>query len=217
MDVGFLGFADGHEEVVVLHVACADLEDVGVFGDEFDLIYGHDFGDDGHPGLFTGFGEDLEAFFAEALEFVGGGAGFEGSAAEGGGAGFFAGVSGFEELGAGFDGAGAGDEGDFFAAGGSAAGAAEGDDGAFFFHFLGGHFVFGEDGHDFLHAGGVFDVFFVFGAVVADGGDDGAFGAFDDVVFEAELLDKFDDVGDLGVGGVLFHDDDHWFLLRVGV
>jgi hypothetical protein len=214
-EYGFLLIADGVEEVVVLHVAGADLEDVGVFADECDLVDGHDFGDDGEAGLFAGFGEDFEAFFAEALEFVGGGARFEGSAAQCGCARFFDFMRTLQQLLAGFDGAGAGDEADFFAAGGGAEGAAEGDDGAVFFHFTGGHFVFGEDGHDFLHAGGVFDVFFIFRAVVAEGGDDGAFGAFDDVVAQAELFDEGGDMGDLGIGGELFHNNDHGGL-RVG-
>ena len=129
-------------------------------------------------------------------------------------AGFFDFVSALEELFAGFDGARAGDEGDFFAASGAAEFSAEGDDGAVFFDFARGHFVLGEDGHDFFDAGGVFDIFLGLVAVVAEGGDDGAFGALDDVLAKAELADEAGDVIDLGVGGALFHDDDHWVLLE---
>ncbi len=206
---GFAGIANGPEEVVVLHVAGSDLEDVGVLTDEVDLVDGHDFGDDGEAGLGAGFGEDFEAFLAHALEGVGGGAGFEGSAAESGGTGGFDGVGASEELVMGFDGAGAGDDGDFFPAGSSVEGSAEGDDGAFFFHFFGGHFVGCEDGHDFFDTGGGFEILFIFGAVIAEGSNHGTLRSFDDVVFQAELADELGDVVDLLFGGGLVHNDDH--------
>ena len=85
---GFFWAPDRPEQVVVLHVAGADLQHVGILADQLDLIDRHDLGDDGQTGLVAGFGEDLEAFFAEALEVVRAGAGLEGAAAEGGGAGF---------------------------------------------------------------------------------------------------------------------------------
>jgi len=43
---GFGLLADGVEQIKILHVACADLQDIRVIGDEFDLIDRHDFGDD---------------------------------------------------------------------------------------------------------------------------------------------------------------------------
>ena len=80
-------FADGFEQAVVLHVAGADLQHVGVFGDEVDVFGGDDFGDDRQAGFVAGRGQQLEAFFLEPLEAVGAGARLERAAAEGGGAG----------------------------------------------------------------------------------------------------------------------------------
>src|SRR3712207_7585242 len=58
----------------VLHVARADLEDVGVLSDEIHVAGLHDLGDHLQSGLFAGLGEELEAFRPEPLEAVRGGA-----------------------------------------------------------------------------------------------------------------------------------------------
>ena len=55
----------------VFHVAGADLEDVGILGNHFNVALRHDFGDDGEAGQFASLGQNAEAFFAEALESVG--------------------------------------------------------------------------------------------------------------------------------------------------
>ena len=56
---GRVRFADGFEQPVVLHVAGADLQHVGVFGDEVDVFGGDDFGDDGEAGFVAGRGQQL--------------------------------------------------------------------------------------------------------------------------------------------------------------
>ena len=43
--------ADGLEQLIVLHIAGANLEHVGVFGDDRDMLGSHDFGDHGQSGL----------------------------------------------------------------------------------------------------------------------------------------------------------------------
>ena len=110
---GFLRFADGFEQAVVLHVAGADLQDVGVFGDERrHLRCAMTSVTIGEAGLFAGGGEQFQAFFLQALEAVGAGAGLEGAAAEGGGAGGFDRAGRVEDLLFALDRAGAGDDAD---------------------------------------------------------------------------------------------------------
>jgi hypothetical protein len=50
--------------------------------------------------------------------------------------------------------------------------------------------------------------------IIADDGNHRAFGAFDDVRLEAELLNAIDHVVDIGRLSFFFHDDDHggWSL-----
>ena len=79
---GSPGPADLLEQVEVLHVPGADLEDVGVPLDELDLARVHDLGDDRHAELLAGGLEDLEAVLAQPLEAVGAGPGLERPAAE---------------------------------------------------------------------------------------------------------------------------------------
>ena len=71
------------QEPIVLHVAGADLQDVGIAGHEFHVALRHDLGHHGQAGLGTGGGEDLQAVFLETLEAVRTGAGLERAAAEG--------------------------------------------------------------------------------------------------------------------------------------
>ena len=76
------GPADLLEQVEVLHVPGADLEDVGVPLDELDLARVHDLGDDRHAEPLAGGPEDLEAVLAQPLEAVGAGPRLERPAAE---------------------------------------------------------------------------------------------------------------------------------------
>ncbi len=81
---GLAGFGGGDEELEILGIARADLDDVGVFGHQFGVAFGKQFGDDGQPGFAAGFGQQFQPLFAQALEFIGGGAGFESAAAQDG-------------------------------------------------------------------------------------------------------------------------------------
>src|SRR4051794_26817676 len=51
------GFGGGDEELEILGVASADLQNVGVFGDHFGVIFGKELRDDGKAGALAGFGE----------------------------------------------------------------------------------------------------------------------------------------------------------------
>ena len=70
------------EQVEVLHVAGADLEDIGISLDVRHLPRVHDLGDDRHAEAVAGSAEDLEPIAAEALEAVGAGARLERAAAQ---------------------------------------------------------------------------------------------------------------------------------------
>lgn len=204
---GFAGAGGFFDEAEVLGVAGADLEEVGVGGDEVDVSFGEDFGDDAEAGFGAGGGEEFEAGLAEALEFVGGGARFEGAAAEEFGSGSFDGPGGGEELFFGFDGAGSGHEAEGLPGADGMAG--DGDDGGFL-AFAAGEFVAfldAEDGFDFGPGEKGFKA--LVGGFVADGGDDGLDGAMDGSRFVAEFGDFIDDALDAVGGSVRFDDDDH--------
>ncbi len=64
-----------------MHITCTDLDDVNVI-EELEVCGVHELGDDGEAGFLFGCEEHVEADLAESLEGVGGGAGFEGTAAK---------------------------------------------------------------------------------------------------------------------------------------
>ena len=75
--------ADLLEQGEVLHVAGADLEDVGVLGDQLDVARVHDLGDDGQArGLARASASSLQPLLPEPLERVRGGARLERAAAQ---------------------------------------------------------------------------------------------------------------------------------------
>ena len=73
---------DRRQQRVVLHVPRADLEDVGVLGDDVDLARLHDLGDDRQAGPLARLGEVAERLDAEPLEAVRTGPRLERAAAE---------------------------------------------------------------------------------------------------------------------------------------
>ncbi len=76
------GAADLGQQRVVLHVASADLDDVGHLEHRLEVARVHQLGDDRQPGLGLGLREQPQALLAEALEGVGRGAGLVGAAAQ---------------------------------------------------------------------------------------------------------------------------------------
>ena len=81
------------------------------------------------------------------------------------------------------------------------------------FRFPAGDFVRGEDRHNFFHIIVRFERLPFAISLFSDGGDDGPFGAIDDVGFQAHLLDALSHSLNGLFGRSLFHDDDHVSLL----
>ena len=106
------------EQGEVLHVAGADLDDVGPFGDQVEGFVVDGFGDDAQAEAVADLGHDAQRFEAQALKGVGRGAGLVGAAAEELRAGGGDLLGDGEGLFAAFDGAGAGDDGQVAAADG---------------------------------------------------------------------------------------------------
>src|ERR1700687_1120427 len=113
---GLFGAARAVEQGKILHVARADLDDVGVFFDEVEAFVVDGFGDDAEAKLFADLHENFQAGFAETLEAVRGSAGLVSAAAKEPRAGFLDALSDGQALLFGFDGAGAGGEGNVLAA-----------------------------------------------------------------------------------------------------
>ncbi len=67
---------------VVLHVAAADLKDIGVAGHHLHVAHVHHLGDDGQARLLAAGRKDLQALLTQPPESVGGRARFEGAAAQ---------------------------------------------------------------------------------------------------------------------------------------
>ena len=58
---GLFGAASAFKERKILHVACADLDDVGIFFDEIERFIVDGFGDDAEAELFANFRENFQA------------------------------------------------------------------------------------------------------------------------------------------------------------
>jgi hypothetical protein len=97
------------EQRKILHVARADLDDVGPFGDEVEGFVVDGFGDDAQAEAVANLGHDASGFDAEALKRVGRCAGLVCAAAEELRAGRGNLLGDGEGLFAAFDGAGPGD------------------------------------------------------------------------------------------------------------
>ena len=110
------GLADRAElaqQVEVLHIARADLEEIDVGQHQLDLGDLHDLADDEQAGGVAGFAQQLEGIEAHALEGVGRAARFECAAAKEFRAGGLDDLRAGEDLLAAFDGAGPGHDDDF--------------------------------------------------------------------------------------------------------
>ena len=103
------------QEVEVLHVARADLNDVHIL-EQGQVLHAHDLRHDGQAGLLPRDLEQLEAGGLQALEIVGRGAGLERTAAQNVRTGGLDGLRDRDDLLLGLDGAGAGDHDEVAAA-----------------------------------------------------------------------------------------------------
>ena len=112
---GLAELAELAQEVKVLHVARADLNDVHVF-EQGQVLHAHDLRHDGQPGLLPCDLEQLEAGGLQALKVVGRGAGLERAAAQDVRTGGLDGLRDRDDLLLGLDGAGPGDHDEVAAA-----------------------------------------------------------------------------------------------------
>src|SRR5216683_99189 len=204
---GLADFAQRAKEVVVLHVARADLEDVDVTHHHLNLRRVHHFADGKEAEFVGGLAHKLEARFTHALEGVGRSARLEGAGAQDFCASFCDAFSDGVDLLAGFHRAGTSGNDDLRAADFDAA--AEIDDGAFGLELAAGEFERLGNAHDFAHAVEQFEVAMIEVAVNADGAEDGVRLAGGAVNVEAAANEPVDDMLDLGVGGPFLHHDDH--------
>src|SRR4029077_4954867 len=108
----FAGASGALEQREILHVASADLDDVGILVDQVERFVIDGFGDDEQSEAVADFGHDLQTFFAQSLKRIRRGAGLVGSAAKElrSGTGYALGSS--ESLIASLDTAGTGDDGE---------------------------------------------------------------------------------------------------------
>ena len=171
------------------------------------MLGGHHLGDDGQTRLLAGLGQQLQALFLQALEAVGAGARLEGAAAQAGRSRLLDHVGDVEDLLPALDGAGPGDHADGTAA--DRRGPSTLTTVGSFLTSVDGHLVRRQDRDHFLHSFPCFQGLLGPVALFAQGGDDGALGADDDVAAQPELFDPLDDVVDLLLAGAGFHDDDH--------
>ena len=204
------------QQVEVLHVARAHLEEVDVGHHQLDLGDLHDLADDEQAVRVAGFAQQLEGVEAEALEGVGRAARLEGAAAQEFRARGFDDFCAGEDLLAVFDRAGAGHDDDFVAADADAVGKA--DDGAFRTEAAPGELVRRRDADDFGDAGEDFEFLVVESAGRAHAGEDGLHGAGGAVDVEADFHHALDDGLDFFFGRAILHSNNHdsfpvWFFV----
>src|ERR1035437_6613101 len=201
---GFGLLAELAQEVEVLHIARADLNDVGVFREQRDLRLVHDFADHQQAVAVGGGAEHFESLGAEALELIRRTAGLERPAADHAGAGAGGQFGALLDLVAILHAARAGHDNYRVAADGERADAHDGAAGP---EPAAGEFVGRDDAVGFLDALHDFkdgEVELVLAADAAEHGVDQARGAGH---VEAEIHQAIDDVLDLLFGGALLHDD----------
>ena len=181
---GLFGTPCALEQREVLHVASADLDDVGIFLDEVERFVIDGFGDDAKTEVFADVGEDLEAVKTEALEGVRRGARLVGSAAEEVDAGGLELLGDGEALLFGFDGARTSNDGEMRAADENfARWSGNANDRVFFLNVAGNEFVGLGDRDAFDHAGHGFENAEINSAGISSDANGGATGAGDGMSF----------------------------------
>ena len=198
---------------VVLHVARADLNHVGVVFDGFQGLGVHGLGDDEHAEALAHFGQNLQALYAHALEGVGRGARLVGAAAEHAGSGLRDFFSDGQRLLAALHRAGPGDDRELRAADGNV-GVGEAHDGVVGFTLPADQLEGLADAYDLLHARHVFQAAALHIVQIAGHGDGVALGALHGVGAEAEGFDPFADLLNLLPGCLRLHDNQHGDLVK---
>ncbi len=107
---GLVDFSERFQQLEVLHIACADLNDIDILK-KGQVGNAHDFRDNGKAGLLARLVQKFEPLGFQALEGIGRGAGLEGAAAQKLRAGGFYALGDAADLVVAFHRAGAGDDG----------------------------------------------------------------------------------------------------------
>src|SRR5438046_716418 len=213
---GLFGAAGAFEQRKILHVARADLDDVGVLFDEVERFVVNRFSNDAESISSAHFRKDLEAFFAETLEAVRGSAGLISAAAEEPRAGFLGALGDSQALLFGFDGAGTGNESNVLAAYNDVSrGRGDSKDAVFFFGVAADELVRLADGDAFANAGHGFEDAEINGAFVAGDSDGRANRSGDGVRLEAQAFNALADGAYLFFSSVRLHNDKHEGFPRV--
>jgi hypothetical protein len=201
-----LGRAEPLQQGVVLHVARADLQDVGILGHHGQRVGGHHLGDDLESGLLAGQRQQLQPFLAQPLELVGAGSRLPRPAAEERGPGLLHRPRGLEDLVLRLHRAGAGHDDD-----GPAAHLHAGhvDDGVLLLHLAGDQLEGLGDAQGLRHAREHGEVVGVDCSGVPHHRHHAPLDAGDGVRGEAQRPDLVDDAVELGLGGVRLHGDEH--------
>src|SRR6185437_6628654 len=204
----FFGSSGALEEREILHVAGADLDNVGVALHQVQGFVVHGFSNDAQAEAVANFRQDAEAVLAHALEGIGRGAGLVGATAEELGAGGVHALGHGESLLAVFHRARTGDDGQGASADGGI-GAGEGDDRVFFFNIAADQLVGLADPNNFLDARHFLQrARFDLGLIAGDA-NGGALRARDGVGAIAHGLDFLTRLPDLLLGGVRLHYNQH--------
>ena len=192
------------EQREVLHVARADLDDVGPLGDQLERLVVDGFGDDAESKAIADFGHDLECVYAESLKGVGRRAWLVGSAAEELCAGGRNLLGDGEGLFTAFDGAWTTDDGEVASAD-RGIGSREADDRVFFFNVATCKLVSLGNADDFGDAGKLFNIAAIYFALVAGDSDGGALRAGHRVGAVAQSFNVRADGLDLLRSGLRLH------------
>src|SRR5260370_450293 len=212
---GFPGAAGAFEQGEVLHVARADLDDVGVLFDEVEAFVVDSFGNDAEAVSGADFRKNLESVFTDALKAVRRSAGLVGAPAAKAHAAFLQPFADGPPLLLRFDGAGAGNEGFLITADDDFAGVrGDSNDAVFLLGVAADQFVRLADLDALDDAGDSFEDAEVDGALVAGDTDRGAEGPRHGLSLQAEAFNALANFADLLLGGVRLHDDEHGWLPR---
>ncbi len=202
---GLVRFAELAQQIEILHVACADLQNVHVV-EQRKIRDAHDLGDDGQARLFPGDFQQLKALGFETREIIGGGAGLECAAAQHVRTGCLDGFGHGDDLFFRFNGARACDHAEMAAAD---LHIADLHDGIVWMVFA--IAAFERLGHalDAVHNVEAGDQIHVHAAGVADEAEDGLVVALGDVDVQAEIFQPADQLVAAFLGNAVLQYNDH--------
>ena len=207
---GLFGAAGALEQREILHVARANLDDVGVFFDQIERFIVDRLRDDPEAVSGAHFRKNLEAVFPEPLKAVRGSAGFVSATAKKPRAGFLDAFGDGQALFLSLHGAGACHQGHVLASNNDVARrCGDAQNGVFFLGVAANQLVRLADRNAFHNAGKGFQNAKIDLALIAGDADGGSQRTGNRVSFEAKAFDALADRPHLLLGGMRLHDDQH--------